>query len=204
MSLTDRVHATVESMSVRAVLRAGVVGGLAPVALAALPWTPALADAVLLALSPVVPALAWSALYLRSRLDALPLQIASTVGAGYIDGVRVYRFRVRLGRGRRAALPSATVSFEDADGETFALAAKVPAEELIGPFTIVTPDPEHTCAGPGRFHVEVACEGQGRRWTASAVIDKRAVAEGWFAGVEPDRATVRFTPHWAAMFQEER
>lgn len=202
MTILDRLQSAAEEVSARTFLRLGIGGGLAPLAFAALPWTTLPVDVVLVAFSPIAPMIAWVGLLVRARVDALPLEIAPTVGTGHIDGVRVYRFRVRLGRGRRAASPSATVSFEDADGETYALAARVPADEVIGPFTIVCPDPEHTCAGPGRFHVEVTCVAQGRSWNAAAVLDKSDVAEGWFAGVEPDRSTVRFTPQWSAMSPE--
>lgn len=198
-AIAEAVNSLVERTPMQRWVSSGLLGAAIPLALAAAPWTGTWADVGLLALGTAAPLAAWSAVRLRSQLETLPLAIAPVIGTGSVDGVRIYRFRLRLGRGRRVLTPSATVSFEDVDGERYALAAHVPADDLIGPFTIVCPDPRQVCAGPGRFVVQVACDAPDRAWTAQATLDKRLAHDGWFGGVENGADGVRFTSEWGVV-----
>lgn len=179
MSPREAALDRIERTSAAPWLAGGSLGAALPLLLAASAATPRLADAALAAAALIGPALAGWGLRVRARLRGLPLEIGPVAATGLADGARIFRFRARLGRGRRLARPRAEVWFEAADGRV-ALPVRVPADELVGPFTLVATDPDGRCAGPGRFVVEVACDERGRAWSASRVIPRDAVTEGWF------------------------
>jgi hypothetical protein len=193
----ERAIALIEGRSARWWMGAGAVGAVVPLLLTAL--TPLAVDVGLVALSVASVGGAWSAVRLKARLAELPLEIAPVVGTGIVDGVRVYRFRVRLGRGRSVLLPFATVSFVDEEDERYALRAELPGDDLCGPFVIVVPDPEHRCLGEGRFEVHVVCESEGRRWEAERVLPRTVVQDGWFGGIDVSSGTLRFEPDWTRL-----
>lgn len=189
----ERAIAVIERRPPGTLLAGGLVGAALPLLLT--PLTPLVGDLALGLVAVTSLAAAWWALRLQRQLGALPLEIAPLVGTGIVDGVRVYRFRVRLGRGRMVAMPSATVTFVDEEDERRALPAEVPADELCGPFTIVVRDPTHAI-GDGRFEVRVACEAEGRRWETARELPTDVIREGWFAGIALADGRIRFDSDW--------
>lgn len=175
-------------------LTAGVTCAAAPLALTA--WTPLLGDLLLALLSLGTLGGTWQIVRWKREAARLPLEIAPIVGTGIVDGVRVYRFRVRLGRGREVFLPVATVSFVDEEDERYALRALIPADELLGPFVVLVPDPDHSCLGDGRFEIRVACDADGERWEAERVLPKSALREGWFGGIGLSRRGLDLDGDW--------
>jgi hypothetical protein len=173
--LPEPALAWLERTSGRVWWPAGLMGCAGPLVLAAVPQTGTAVDVGLVGLAAAAPLVAWSA--------QRP----------------VYRFRARLGRGRRAVRPQASVCFEDDRGARHDLQPTIAAADLVGPFTLLCPDPERRCAGPGTFVVHLACEAEGRRWEATARLGKAQVQEGWFGGLEPRANGVRFTAEWSAI-----
>ncbi|MEQ1564406.1 MAG: hypothetical protein ABMA64_02125 [Myxococcota bacterium] len=194
----ERAIAAVDARSVRWWALAGIAAAFA--VMSPVWWTPPLVDLGLGLCALGSLAGGWSAIRLKRRLAQLPLEIAPVACVGWVDGVRVYRFRVRLGRGRVLLLPAATVSFVDDEEERYALAAEVPGDEMLGPFVIRVADPAHQCTGEGRFELRVECESPGgERYAAVQVIPSAAVRPGRFGGIGSARGSVTFDVDWTAI-----
>lgn len=116
----------------------------------------------------------------RRAARTLPLELAAFALRGRIDGTPVWRFRARLGRGRALRRPRAEVRLVGDAGEVV-LETLVPADVLVGPFTIVARDPGRLVGDRGVLVVRVACEEAGRVWEAEARYDVAACRDGWFA-----------------------
>jgi hypothetical protein len=145
-------------------------------------WAPPALDAALAALA-LALAGGSSAIGLeKRRLAMLPLALSPVALRGTLDGVRAWRFRVRLGRGRSMVLLGATVRFHGEDGIVISLKPVLPASaRFLGALTLVVLDREGACAGPGRLQVEVSAAEGDRTWTAEGSWSTTDTRPGRFA-----------------------
>jgi hypothetical protein len=178
----NRAIAVVERWRLRSWLMLGGLGVGAPLALT-FPAVGAL-DLLLVGIAMAAAGGTLWVVRLKRFIDGLPLEIAPVVGTGLVDGVRVYRFRARLGRGRLLRDPSAEVSFVGSDGAPRRLDVEVPRGRLLGPFTVLARDRGGACATPGEFQVGVAASAGGTEWRAERRIPVDAVRDGWFGGFD--------------------
>jgi len=123
---------------------------------------------------------AWIA-WLRRQLARLPLELSPHALRGPLQGGEVYRFRVRLGRGRPMHNASAEVSFVPESGEPVPLVPVLDrAECLVGPWTIAVSDQGGQVVGPGRFEVRARVEEGGRTLEVSGGWARDDLVEGRF------------------------
>lgn len=134
----------------------------------------------------------WGWWVLRS-LRQLPLELGPSVAYLRVDGHRQYRVRARLGLGRVARHARARVSWVDADDTVHELEASVPAACVVGPFTIVVPDPLGVVGGAGRLAVQLRVRGEGRDWSAGRDYEADALVPGTFGGVRLGRRGLAFS-----------
>lgn len=138
-------------------------------------------DGLLYGISGLWAALSGGALWVRARVDRLPLQLAGRALSGRVNGHRVLRFRVRLGHGRAMREAVAVVRFLPQDGAPVELGtAHAPGEVIVGPWTICLPDPEGLSEQPGHFEVEVRALERDHSWEARSHIASEQVQEGRF------------------------
>lgn len=153
------------------------LAGIVPVA------TPLAADVGLGVIGAGALAMAgWGWSVLR-HVRQLPLELGPEVARSRVDGAVQLRVRARLGRGRFVRRPRASVSWIDEHGAETVLSAEVPAERVVGPFTVVVADPEGVAAGDGSLRVRVEGESAGRSWEASRTYQAREIRDGTFGGV---------------------
>ena len=152
-----------------------------PLALAAAPFTTGAADVALVALS-IASAGAGAGVWRRRAIAAgLPLELSRVGLAGSVNGVRVVRFRTRLGHGRAMRAAVAVVSFEPVGGPAVPVATLRPAAPVIvGPWTVVVPDPDGRAEGA--FVVRVTAAEGPREWSAEARYPVSELGRGWFCG----------------------
>lgn len=193
----DRAIAVVEPWSLRTWLALGGAGVLLPLALT-IPAAGVL-DLVLVGLALTSAGGALWAIRVRTWLDRLPLEIAPVAGTGRIDGMRVYRFRARLGRGRRLQDPSAVVEFVGSDGKALPLDVQLPQGPLCGPFTVIARDTAGSFGNPGELRIRIAARAAGSEWQAERRILATDVREGRFGGISPVSGKIRFEGDWAAV-----
>lgn len=175
-----------------------LAGGLSAAVAALLLTIPAtgLVDAVLVAVAAVLAGgTAWTWNEAR-RLAVLPLEVAGTGGTGVIDGVTVYRFRLRLGHGRAFSHPEVRVAWE----ATGAAPVDLPTAPLpgvaCGPLTVIVRDPAGHVGGTGTFRVRARVTSRGRGWDAEAAIPLGSVAPGRFAGLAMAGGRLSFADDW--------
>lgn len=193
----DRAIAVVEPWSLRTWLAVGGAAVLVPLALT-FPATGAL-DLLLVGVAAASAGGVGWAIRIRRWLDGLPLEIAPVVGTGIVDGVRVWRFRARLGRGRLVEDPRAEVSFVGSDGVATPLEVEVPRGRLCGPFTIIARDVGNRFGASGAFRVSVSARSSGTEWRADRQIPAEQVREGRFGGIAPGPGPIRFEGDWTSV-----
>lgn len=200
---SERAIALVQPWRTPSLLALGIAATGSPLLLTTL--ATGAADAALVGLSLLFGAATFQGLRIRRWLDRLPLEIAPLGGAGTVNGVRVYRFRFRLGRGRPLKDLVVRVSFQpDRGGAPVELPVGAPQGLLTGPVTVVASDPTWATATPGRFLLSGSCEGGGERWEARAEIHSSAIREGSFGGIDVRNGRVEFTSDWTAVTARER
>ena len=165
--------------------------------LAATVWAPPAGDAALIASAAVVGVAAGLLAREVARVGGLPMEIAPVALLGEVDARPIVRFRARLGLGRALRDAGATVRFLGPEGE-IEVRAVVPAGVLIGPFTVLVPDPP---PGPGTWRIRVTATSGGRAWASEAVVPS-SERRGRFGGVSPQDGSVRFDDDWAAVVEE--
>jgi hypothetical protein len=117
----------------------------------------------------------------RAVAAELPLELAGAAFSGRVNGVRVYRFRVRLGHGRAMHGPVAAVTFRPEVGAPVELAvAAAPSDILVGPWIVVASDPDGVCDAPGAFDLAVRATERGRLWEAAGIWRREALVDGRF------------------------
>lgn len=176
---------------------AGLGGAVSALPLAAIPFVPLLGD-VIAGVVCVAGLVATGWLFTeRRRIGQLPLELAAAAARGRVDGVDVYRFRARLGRGRRMRRPEVTVTWRPADGAPVPLAVALPVDDLCGPWTIVASDPAGVVRGPGALHLEVRVDSAGQPWRAAASYELEAVPAGRFdQGLQLGRRGLEWSDAW--------
>lgn len=187
---SERAIAVVQPWSLRTLVVGAVVAVACPLALTYV--TPLAGDLAMVGIAGASGAVGGWAIRVRRWLDRLPMEIAPVVATGRVDGVVVYRFRVRLGRGRPLREVAATVRAEDHDGEVVQLPTLVAGGTLTGPFTVVAHVPPVRALRPRRFDVDVVGTAGGRRWAAAAQLGADAIQHGRFGGIESEDGRVRF------------
>ncbi|MBW1877941.1 MAG: hypothetical protein JRI25_24575 [Deltaproteobacteria bacterium] len=146
----------------------------------------------------------WAVLY-RRGLGLLPLEFAESALRGRLDGCAVYRFRIRLGRGRPMRNAHAEVAFVREDGTEVRLepvADQVPV--LLGPWTVAVLDATRQCDGAGAFRVRVRVQEGGRIWESERTWPRAMVREGRFeAAICRRRGRLVWDPvAWDAVLEE--
>lgn len=186
----------IEGMSGRALALATAVGALP--GLAGAPFAGPLPGTVLILFT-----LAWVtagilAIRHRNRVASLPLEISEVALAGTRGATRTYRFRARLGRGRRVRDPRVEVRI----GSRVLSTARLPP--LIGPFTIYAVDAQGS-EPEGTLVVRVSGREGGRRWEAERAFGPANLRPGRFApGVVHRRGRLELDPErWDAVLPEE-
>ncbi len=115
----------------------------------------------------------------RWMARSLPLQLADAALRDKQDEGDVFRFRVRLGSGRRMRQARARVLWRS-EGRSVELPLVLgELDELIGPWTLVALDPDGVVDG-GHLDVYVHGEAGGQAWSTSATWEVAAVGEGRF------------------------
>jgi hypothetical protein len=193
----ERAIVLVEGWRARTLLGVVVAGAGAPLLLTAL--TTGVGDVLLVGAALAVGAGGVQLLRLRRWLDQLPLEIAPVAGTGLVDASRVYRFRLRLGRGRPLRNLGSSVSFLPEGGGEVVLLVDVPEGVLCGPVTVVARDPQGLCNGPGTFLVQARCESARSRWEAEARVPSAAIRPGTFGGIDVRNGKVVFSSDWATL-----
>jgi hypothetical protein len=200
---SERAITIVQPWRARTLLQAVVASAGAPLLLTLL--TTGLWDVLLVGLALGTGAAGAQLLRVRRWLDQLPLEIAPVAGTGLVDASRVYRFRLRLGRGRPLRNRAARVSFLPEGGQPeggqpeVELPVAVPDGVLFGPVTVVARDPQGVCGGPGTFVVRARCESGGARWEAEARVPSAAIRPGVFGGIDVRNGKVVFSADWATL-----
>jgi hypothetical protein len=187
---SERAIAVVEPWSLRTLVLIAAGAAACPLALTVV--TPLAGDIAMVGIAGAIAGLGGWAVRVRRWLDDLPMEIAPVVATGRVDGVTVYRFRVRLGRGRPLKEVSATVRAEDQDGAVIQLPTLVAGGTLTGPFTVVAHVPPSRALRPQRFDVDVSGTAGGRRWNLTRRLDAGALRAGRFGGIESEDGRVRF------------
>ena len=145
-------------------------------------------------------ALFWASVqWTRSRRAQLPLELAPRALVELGDAVDLYRFRVRLGRGRLMGDMSIRVSFCPEEGPVVQLSVESgPVANWLGPRTLLVCDREGRCRGPGHFEVEASARSGGRLWTATRRWPRDDVQEGRFSPAFSvvDGRFSRWLPDW--------
>jgi hypothetical protein len=124
----------------------------------------------------------------RQRLDRLPLRVAESAVWGWVDGVRVLRFRACLGRGR-SCRPVMRARWVPREGAPVPLQVQLASDHVCGPFvgTVVQPP-----VGEGHYEVEAQVGDE----VAKATIAASSVREGRFdRGIVAGRR-LRFDDAW--------
>lgn len=178
--MSDTWLAPIEALSQRTFVLASAGAVLVPVVLAAV-----LADPVWLAMTAVPAAIAVGLGMVRARAAALPLEIAPQVLVGRVDGVKVFRFRARLGHGRAASRAVATATWVGEDGVEVPLSVE-PAgyARVIGAWTVCARDRGGRTGAGGELRVVVTAEERSRAWRAEARWPATEIRRGRFDGAE--------------------
>ncbi|MFK7928418.1 MAG: hypothetical protein AB8H79_09515 [Myxococcota bacterium] len=117
----------------------------------------------------------------KVHLGRLPLEVAPVALQDRLDGHPAYRFRARLGRGRRMDRAAATVRFFPDAGDPVDLEPLLGrAQGLVGPWTVVVVDRAEVCTGPGRFEVRIRAAERSREWSAEASFSRSELKSGRF------------------------
>jgi hypothetical protein len=179
--------------------RIAVLGGIA----AALPAAGAAAAegawrlglAGLAGLAVLVAIAAWRR---RVRILTLPLEISPHALASARGPHAVYRFRVRLGRGRTMRDAAARVLFVDGDGtETPLTPVLAVVDALVGPWTIAVVDRDGVVRPEGRLRIEVTAREGGAIWRDGRAWPVGEVRGGTFAApVRAGRGGLELAPTW--------
>ena len=176
--MADSWLAPVEALPQRTFVLASAAAVAAPVLVAA-----ALADPWWFALAIVPAAVAMALGTHRARVAALPLEVGPEALVGRVDGVKVFRFRARLGHGRAASRAVAHVVWRGEDGVDIPLSVE-PAgyARVVGAWTVCARDRSGRTGAAGELHVVVKAEERGRTWQAEARWPATAIRRGRFGG----------------------
>ncbi len=187
--------ALVERWQPRTMAVVGAAVSLLP--LIAVPWVPVAGDVLAALLTAGGGGLTAWMLRERSRLDALPLQVAAVAARGRIDGWEIFRFRVRLGRGRRMRAPQVRVTWIPDGSDPVPLPVEVPIADLCGPWTVIAVDRVGRVHGSGVLHLQVQVTSGGQDWTAEARYAPDAIVPGTFmGGVQQARRGLVWSGDW--------
>lgn len=196
--MADTWLAPVEALPQRTFVLASATAVAVPLFVAA-----ALADPVWLAIATVSVAVSFALGSYRARVANLPLEVGPQVLVGRVDGVKVFRFRARLGHGRAASRAVADVRWVGEDGVEVLLSVE-PAgyARVVGAWTVCARDRAGRTSGAGELHVVVKADERGHTWRAEARWPATEIRRGRFGG--PDVRDGRLVPvDWNAVLPED-
>lgn len=167
-------------------------------------WATGAADLVLVGLSAAGAGAAGMLWRLRKRLAHLPLEVSPKVLYGQIHGKPVYRFRVRLGRGRVARALRAEVSFESGSQRVRLRTVGLGDGAVIGPWTVAAVDDQGVVGSGGELVLRVAAREAERAWDRECRWPVSAVRPGRFdSGLRRQRGRLDWDPkNWDAVLDE--
>ena len=116
----------------------------------------------------------------RHLASRLPLAFAEAALRGSSMGRPVYRFRVRLGRGRLMKSARARVVFRTHEARHELPLVLDQMDALVGPWTLLARDPEGVVGPGGVFDVDVRGLAGDEEVMASASWDEATLREGTF------------------------
>lgn len=196
--MADSWLAPLEALPQRTFVLASAAAVAAPMVVAA-----ALADPLWFALA-VVPAAVATALGVhRARVAALPLEVGPEALVGRVDGVKVFRFRARLGHGRAASRVVAHVVWRGEDGVDVPLSVEPSGyARVVGAWTVCARDRNGRAGAIGELRVVIKAEERGRTWQAEARWPATAIRRGRFGGPELRRGRLVHVD-WDAILPDE-
>ena len=163
-----------------------------------------LVDVALIGLSGGFAACGGALAYVRRRALQLPLRLSDVACRGLLGGVRVYRFRACLGRGRAFSRGVASVEYMRDDLRVSLPVTLSRIAQGVGPWTLVVTDPDHVVSGEGHFMVEVQMQEGTRRWKTEQRYPVSELLTGVFGtDVAMSPAGLRVDPDaWDVVGQE--
>lgn len=139
----------------------------------------------------------------RARIAGLPLEVAALGLVGRVDGMKVFRFRARLGRGRAVARAVAEVRWRGPDGVEIPLSVEPGSyERVVGAWTICARDRGGKTGDAGELHVVVQADEGARTWQAAAQVPVAGLRRGRFAGAAVSGGCL-VPGDWQAVVPEE-
>lgn len=161
-----------------AVLGAGALVAIVPTS------TPLVADLALGAVgASALAAATWAWSVLR-YVRALPLELGPVVARSRVDGTTRYLVRARLGLGRYLSSPAATARWVDDSGDEVQLRVVIPADRLVGVFSLMIDDPDERMRGDGTLKIELHGQSAGRQWRARHEYRVDDLQDGRFGSLD--------------------